>query len=57
MTKLTTGMFFAIFLISFFTAGFFPALLLTSLALGATVTGSINTENRLTGGKSHKELW
>ncbi len=38
--KLSAGMIVAIFLVSFFTSGFFPALILAGLGVGTTLTGA-----------------
>lgn len=54
--KPTYALWAVIFVLSFLTAGFVPAVLLTALAAGASVATGMNVQNRLNSAPTRKEL-
>lgn len=54
--KTTVGFWVAVFLLSFFTAGFFPALGLTALAVGGSISMGLHA-HELGSGPSRKSLY
>lgn len=53
--KPTFAFWIAVFVLSFFTAGFFPALLLTGLAVGGSMATGLHVQNQHSIGGSYKK--
>lgn len=54
--KTTFGLWFAVFVLSFFTAGFFPAILITALAAGGSISMGLHA-HEIGSGPSRKSLY
>lgn len=53
--KFTYAMWAAIFVLAFFTAGFFPAIIITALAAGGSVSTGLHVQS-IGSGSSYKSL-